>query len=142
MENDLSPLRVEPWMRGLLLITGAYNLGWGVFIYAFPNSFYQWITQTDRLAPALITWQGLGVLAFGIAYMVTAVYPTRLWFLIGLGFISKLFGAIGFYFVVMQQTITKKYIFHLLMNDLVWLIPLGIILVRVIQVRQAKRQVA
>ena len=135
-------MRVEPWMRGLLLITGAYNLGWGLFIYAFPNSFYQWITQTDRLAPALISWQGLGVLAFGIAYMLTAVYPTRLWFLIGLGFLSKLFGAIGFYFVVMQQTITKKYIFHLFMNDLVWLIPLGIILVRVIQVRRAQQKVA
>lgn len=142
MENDFLPPRVEPWMRGLLLITGAYNIGWGIFIYAFPNSFYQWITQTEQLAPALISWQGLGVLAFGIAYLATAVYPTRLWFIIGLGFFSKLFGAIGFYFVVMQQIITKKYIFHLLMNDLVWLIPLGIILVRVLQVRRAKRQLA
>lgn len=139
---DLPPLRVEPWMRGLLLITGAYNVGWGVFIYAFPDTFYQWITQTDQLASGLITLQGLGVLAFGIIYMLAALYPTRLWFLIGLGFLSKLVGAIGFYFIVMQQTITKKYIFHLLMNDLVWLIPLGIILVRVVRVRQAKQEVA
>ena len=142
IKHDKSPPHVEPWMRGLLLLMGAYNLGWGVFIYVFPTSFYQWITQTDQLAPALITWQGLGVLAFGLAYTAAAVYPTRLWFLIGLGFISKLFGAIGFYFVVMQQTITKKYIFHLLMNDVVWLIPLGIILANVIRVRQAKQKVA
>lgn len=141
MEHEISLPRVQPWMRGLLLLMGAYNLGWGIFIYAFPTSFYQWITQTDRLAPALITWQGLGVLAFGLAYLLSAVYPTRLWFLIGLGFISKLFGAIGFYFVVMQQTITKKYIFHLLMNDLVWLVPLGIIFVNVIRVRRAKEKV-
>ena len=139
MEHTISPLRVEPWMRGLLLLTGAYNIGWGLFIYAFPNSFYRWVTQTDHLAPALITWQGLGVTAFGIAYLLAAIYPTRLWFFIGLGLFSKLIGGIGFYFMVMQQTITKKYIFHLLMNDLVWLIPLGIILVRVIRVRQAKR---
>lgn len=142
MKNTVLPLRVEPWMRGLLLLAGAYNLGWGLFIYAFPNSFYRWITQTDQLAPVLITWQGMGVLAFGITYLLAAMYPTRLWFLIGLGLFSKLIGAIGFYFVVMQQTITKKYIFHLLMNDLVWLIPLGIILVRVLQVRQAKQQTA
>lgn len=142
MENDLSSPRVEPWMRGLLLLTGAYNLGWGIFIYAFPTSFYQWITQTERAAPALITWQGAGVLAFGIAYLLVALYPTRLWYLIALGFCSKLFGAIGFYFIVMQQNITKKYIFHLIMNDLMWLIPLGIVLVKVIHVRRAKRQLA
>ena len=142
MENDLSSPRVEPWMRGLLLLTGAYNFGWGIFIYAFPTSFYQWITQTERAAPALITWQGAGVLAFGIAYLLVALYPTRLWYLIALGFCSKLFGAIGFYFIVMQQNITKKYIFHLIMNDLMWLIPLGIVLVKVIHVRRAKRQLA
>ena len=142
MEHNTLPLRVEPWMRGLLLLTGAYNLGWGVFIYAFPTSFYQWITQTEHVAPSLISWQGLGVLAFGLAYIIAAVYPLRLWFLIGLGFASKLFGAVGFYFIVMQQTITKKYIFHLLMNDLVWLVPLGIILIRVVRVRRAKRLVA
>ena len=126
-------------MRGLLLLAGTYNVGWGVFIYAFPDSFYRWITQTEQLAPVLITWQGVGVLAFGVAYLLAAVYPTRLWFLIALGFFSKIIGAIGFYFVVMEQTITKKYIFHLLMNDTVWLIPLGIILVRVLKVKQARQ---
>ena len=140
MEDNLSPLRVEPWMRGLLLLAGAYNVGWGLFIYVFPNYFYQWITQTQPPAPPLITWQGVGVLAFGIAYLLAAVYPTRLWLLIGLGFFSKLIGPIVLYFMVMQQNITKKYIFHLLMNDLVWLIPLSIILARVLRVRQAKRQ--
>ena len=139
MEDHESPRAVEPWMRGLLLVAGTYNVGWGVFIYLFPNSFYRWITQTEQLAPVLITWQGLGVLAFGVAYLLAAVYPMRLWFLIGLGFFSKLVGAVGFYFVVMEQNLTKKYIFHLIMNDIVWLIPLGIIFVRVWQIRQAER---
>ncbi len=141
MEYNESPRLVEPWMRGLLLVAGTYNVGWGVFIYAFPNSFYRWITQTEQLAPALITWQGMGVLAFGVAYLLAAVYPLRLWFLIGLGFFSKLVGAIGFYFVVMEQNLTKKYIFHLIMNDLVWLIPLGIILVRVWQIKRVRHVV-
>ena len=142
MEDNSFPPRVEPWMRGMLLLMGAYNIGWGIFIYAFPDSFYQWLTQTEQLAPTLITWQGLGVLAFGVAYMLIALYPTRLWFLVGLGFLSKFFGAIGFYFVIMQQNITKKYIFHLIMNDLIWLIPLGIIFIKIMQVRRAKRQLA
>ncbi len=138
MEDHKSLRAIEPWMRGLLLVAGTYNVGWGVFIYVFPNSFYQWITQTEQLAPVLITWQGLGVLAFGVAYLLAAVYPMRLWFLIGLGFISKLVGAVGFYFVVMEQNFTKKYIFHLIMNDMVWLIPLGIIFVRIWQIKRAQ----
>lgn len=139
MEHD-EPIRVvEPWMRGLLLLAGAYNIGWGVFIYVFPNSFYQWITQTERLAPALITWQGLGVLAFGVAYILAAIYPMRLWLIIALGFFSKLIGAVGFYFVVMEQKFTEKYTFHLIMNDAVWLIPLGIIFVRIWQIKQEQR---
>ena len=140
MEKDISPPRIEPWMRGLLLLAGAYNVGWGVFIYAFPQTFYQWITQTTQETPWYIEWQGIGVLAFGLAYILAAIYPIRLWWIIGLGFFSKLIGAIGFYFVVMQQIITKKYIFHLLMNDLVWLIPLGIILIRVMRVRRTQEQ--
>jgi hypothetical protein len=139
MEHNESPRAVEPWMRGLLLLAGAYNIGWGIFIYVFPNSFYQWITQTERLASALITWQGVGVLTFGVAYILAAVYPIRLWFVIGLGFSSKLIGAVGFYFVVMEQKFTEKYIFHLIMNDTAWLIPLGIIFVRVWQIRQTQR---
>lgn len=139
MEHEEPPRVVEPWMRGLLLLAGTYNIGWGVFIYAFPNSFYRWLTQTEQLAPILITWQGVGVLAFGVAYLLAAVYPMRLWFLIGLGFFSKLIGAIGFYFVVMEQNLTKKYIFHLIMNDMVWLIPLGIIFVRVWQIKRTQR---
>ena len=141
MEYQESPRSVDPWMRGLLLVAGAYNTGWGVFIYAFPDTFYRWITQTEHVTPALITWQGVGVLAFGVAYLLAAVYPLQLWLLIGIGFFSKLIGGIGFYFVVMEQNLTKKYIFHLIMNDLVWLIPLGIILVRVWQIKRVRHVV-
>ncbi len=136
-EDHAIPLRVEPWMRGLLLLAGAYNVGWGIFIYAFPESFYAWITQSAQAAPWYITWLGAGVLAFALGYLLAASYPTKLWWIVALGFFSKLFGAVGFYFVVMQQNITKKYIFHLLMNDLVWLIPLGLILIRIMKMRQA-----
>jgi hypothetical protein len=131
-----SPLRVEPWMRGILLLAGAYNIGWGTFIYYLPASFYQWVTEDTSTVPALIKWQGAGVLLFGIAYVVVAVYPRRFWWIVLLGILSKTMGAIGFYFIVMHQSITRPYLFHLIMNDLLWLIPFTIIFVRMLQVRK------
>ncbi|MDF9800706.1 hypothetical protein OKW21_005969 [Catalinimonas alkaloidigena] len=131
-------LRVEPWMRGLLLLAGAYNLGWGFFIYNFPNSFYQWLSQSDLNAPAIISWQGIGVMLFGAVYIAVAIYPTRFWYLLALGIFSKIGGAAWFYFFVLEEKATKQYLFHLIMNDLVWVIPFVFILVRAYQVKSAK----
>lgn len=139
METQQS-LRVEPWMRGLLLLAGFYNIGWGFFINQFPDAFYQWITMSARTAPLLTAWQGAVVIAFGIAYMLVAIYPIRLWFLLAIGILSKLFGAIGFYWIVMERAINKKYLFHIIMNDLVWLIPFGVILWRMMVVRKIKKE--
>lgn len=138
MEEEVPQLRIDPWMRGLLLIAGAYNLGWGAFIYYFPASFYQWVTEGYQDLPALIKWQGLGVLLFGLGYILTAVSPRRYWWVVPLGIVSKCVGAIGFYFVFMEQTITRPYLFHLIMNDLLWLIPLTIIFVRMVHIRKQR----
>ncbi|MEM6846192.1 MAG: hypothetical protein AAF944_28870 [Bacteroidota bacterium] len=135
MEESSSP-QVTPWMRGLLLLAGAYNVGWGAFIYYFPTSFYQWVTETSAQAPVLIKWQGAGVLLFGAAYIGAALYPRRLWWIVPLGILSKVAGAIGFYLIFMQNTLPRPYLFHLIMNDLIWLFPLTIIFVRIQQVRK------
>jgi len=124
------PLRFEPWMRGILLLAGIYNLAWGLFIYNFPDAFYQWVTETENPAVAAIGWQGMGVLFFGVLYIATALYPGKLWYLIIAGILSKLIGGVWFYFVVMQQEVTHKFLFHLIMNDLVWIIPFTVILIR------------
>ena len=130
------PLRVEPWMRGLLLLAGAYNVGWGAFIYYFPSSFYPWVTEISAAAPTLIKWQGAGVLLFGAAYILVAFYPRRYWWIVPLGILSKVVGAIGFYFIFIQPALTRPYLFHLIMNDLLWLFPLTVIFVRMLQVRK------
>lgn len=129
-------LRVEPWMRGLLLIAGAYNIGWGFFIYNFPDSFFGWVSQSEQAAPALIEWQGIGVLVFGIVYIFIAIYPVKLWYLLALGIASKVVGAIGFFWIVLDGVFVRQYLFHLIMNDLAWLIPFALILVRIVHVKK------
>lgn len=118
-------------MRGLLLMAGVYNLAWGIFIYNFPKAFHQWLTAGSvAYTGKLVIYQGVGVIIFGIFYILATLYPFRFWYLILLGLISKLLGAIGVYFLIINKTVTKQFIFHVLVNDLAWVIPLAFITYR------------
>lgn len=122
-------------MRGFLLVAGVYNLAWGLFIYNFPNAYYNWLTEANRGVNRLVEYQGAGVILFGLIYILACLYPVRFWYLILLGVLSKTFGAVGVYFLVIDKSLTDHFIFHLLVNDLVWVIPLIFITFRAFRLR-------
>jgi hypothetical protein len=128
--------KVPQWMRGFLLLASIYNLAWGLFIYNFPTPYFRWLTKSSLEAPALISYQGLGTLIFGAIYLLAACYPIKLWFLILLGIISKITGAIGIYYIIMDQQMTRTFIFQMIMNDLIWTVPFIIIFFKVMEVRK------
>ncbi len=105
--------KVPQWMRGFLLLASIYNVAWGLFIYNFPAAYFKWLTKSSLEAPAIISYQGLGTLIFGIIYLLAAIYPLKLWFLILLGILSKVAGAVGAYFYIMDQQITRTFLFYL-----------------------------
>ena len=111
------------WMRGVLLLTAAYNLFWGVFIAWFPETFHQWVTQSELAHPSVIPWQGRAVMAMAIIYALAAIHPGRFWYFSAIGAFTKLAGGIWFYMVILDQKLADEGIFHLIMNDAVW-IPL------------------
>lgn len=121
------PGSLPPWMRGFLFAAGVYNLAWGIFITIYPDAYFSWLTETDSQAIWLISYQGAGVLIFGIFYLLSSLYPVRFWFLICIGLFSKIFGAVGVYFFIVDKSLTNHFIFHLLVNDLAWVVPLAII---------------
>ena len=111
------------WMRGVLLLMTAYNILWGVFIGWFPESFYQWVTESENAHPEVIIWQGRAVLAMAVVYLLSAIHPGRFWYLMLFGALTKVAGGIWFYLVILEQQVGDKGIFHLVMNDGVW-VPL------------------
>ena len=134
-----TPQRLFPhWMRGLLLAAAAYNILWGVFIGWFPQPFFQWVAETEAVAPSIIRWQGRGVLAMALVYLLCAIHPGKLWFLAAFGALTKLLGALWFYQVVLEQFLGKKALFHLIMNDLVWVPLLFWISIRAYQYKKEK----
>jgi hypothetical protein len=115
------------WMRGFLLISAVYNIFWGFFIAIYPESFFHWVTESQKMLPEIIIWQGRAVLVMGIVYFFIALHPGKLWFLLFFGAFTKLAGGIWFYFAILETEIGKKAIFHLLMNDAIW-IPFMVVL--------------
>ena len=109
------------WMRGFLLIATAYNAGWGIFIRWFPDTFYSYVLETpDLTAPQSITYQGWGVLFMAAGYLAIAIHPGKFWYLAFFGALTKVTGSIWFYFAILQQQVGDKALFHLLMNDWIW----------------------
>ncbi len=108
------------WMRGFLLISAAYNILWGIFIGYFPETFFQWVTESEASAPGVIAWQGKFVLFMAGVYLACAIHPGRFWYLLFFAAFTKIAGGIWFYFSILEQQVGDKATFHLLMNDGIW----------------------
>ena len=126
------------WMRGFLLAAAAYNVLWGIFIGWFPETFFQWVTETDGTAPGIIKYQGRAVLAMIAIYIAGAIHPGRFWYLILFGAFTKLAGGIWFYFDILNQQVGDKATFHLLMNDAIWIPFLVFIALRGLAYKRSK----
>ncbi len=121
MNSIQTPQTIFPnWMRGFLLIAAAYNILWGVFIGYFPKAFFQWVTESKEVAPDVIGWQGKGVLLMAALYLACAIHPGRFWYLVFVAAVTKVAGGIWFYYTILEQEVGDKGIFHLLMNDGIW----------------------
>ncbi len=125
-------------MRGVLLLAGIYNLAWGLFIYNFPAAFVNWLSQgAMNEGSSLVTYQGLGVLLLAGVFIWTAIYFHKLGYLIWPAIFLKVAGGPWTYFILLDGLFTKRFAFHLIMNDLIWVIPLTIIALRWTKVSRA-----
>ena len=138
-QDEISP-GISPWMRGVLLLAAIYNLAWGIFIYNFSDAFYRWVSGNTGGTPEVIEYQGLGVLLFAGIYFVSALYPKKFWYFIIIGVISKIIGPAWFYFDIMDQQVNKRFLFHVIMNDIAWVIPLAFIAYRASQLKKHSNQ--
>lgn len=118
---------IQAWMRGVLLIASVYNIAWAIFLFWMPESYIKWITEGMQTQNEWVFYQAIGVAAVGIMLFLGMLYPIKFRWLILTSFIAKLLGGLLVYHVIMQSIYTKKFMFHLLMNDLVWLLPLAVI---------------
>ncbi len=135
-KNRIMPTFPMP-MRGLLLISGMYTVAWSAFFKWLGQDLLQWLA-IGTAPPEVLETNSMGSvgLIFGIMIFMSAFYPISWMYLIAAGILGKLIGAFWFTFGFVDILgWNKRTVFHLVFNELVWLIPLTIIYLRAIKVK-------
>ena len=117
------------WQAIALLVAGLQCLIWGVFIIVWPerSSLAYGFSQPPA---ELFLWQGMGlvIVLFGVGYTIASTNPQQHWVIVLIGLLSKLLGPIGMAWSVNQGDVSSDVLYLIPINDLIWLIPFGIIL--------------
>lgn len=120
------------WQRIALLVAGLQCLIWGVFIIVWPERS-SLAYGFSRPPAEMFLWQGTGlvIVLFGLGYLIASDNPSQHWVIILIGLLSKSLGPIGMAWSVNQGDISSRVLYLIPINDLIWLMPFGLILLRV-----------
>jgi hypothetical protein len=122
-------------MTVVLTLAGGYNLTWGALSLFVPYWLYQMGGMADAPGKPLANvelWQCIGMMVgvWGVGYLVAARDPLRHWPIVLVGFLGKAFGFVGVANGVLMGKLAPTAFWTNLFNDVIWLIPFGLILYR------------
>ncbi len=120
------------WQRAALCVAGLQCLLWGCFIVVCPSLASRCYGFAEPPAE-LFLWQGMGlvIVLFGIGYVIAATDPAQHWVMVLIGLLSKSLGPLGMAWSVYSGSVSRQVLYLIPVNDLVWLVPFGIILLDV-----------
>ena len=123
--------------RGILLLAGMYTLAWSAIIRLVGNSLMEWLADGNAVIESLPVnyYGGLGILV-GLMIFFSAFYPISWVYLIIAGITGKIILAIWFGLdFVSALGWNKRTAFMLIFNEILWLIPLIVVFLRALQVK-------
>ncbi|MBB6326395.1 hypothetical protein FHS59_002023 [Algoriphagus iocasae] len=136
--DEQKPFPVFPMhFRGILLLAGMYTIAWSAFFKWFGPNLVGWLAMgnSDLIELSSAYYGTFGILV-GIIIFVSAFYPVSWVYLIIAGIAGKVILAIWFSLGFLPDIgWNKRSGFHLIVNELVWLIPLILIFLRALQVK-------
>lgn len=123
--------------RGLLLLAGMYTIAWSAFYKWFGPPLLKWLAMGNtELMDLPSNYFGSFGLVVGLVIFVSAFYPVTWVWLILAGITGKMISSIWFTLgFAAELGWNKRSIFHLAFNEVVWLIPLILIFLRALQVK-------
>ena len=124
----MSPTPAPPWMRYVLVAAGIYNIVFGLLAVTRPGCFFMIAEMDPPRYPFL--WQCIGMIVgvYGLGYLAASRDPLRHWPIVMVGLLGKIFGPIGFVQAAAAGSITWKFGYLIITNDLIWWIPFAIML--------------
>lgn len=136
-ENTLTPTFPMP-MRGLLLLTGMYSFAWSAFFRYFGEDLLRWLSM-ESMAPDGLSARIFGTVGMLVGFVIflSAFYPLSWRYLIVAGLAGKLLLVVWFILAFIPELgWNKRTIFHVVFNELLWVIPLIIIFLRSMKVKK------
>jgi peroxiredoxin len=124
-------LRNKNWIKTLLNTAGIYHIIWGLSVILFPTFYFDLIQIPHPNYIELWQWMGLISGVFGIGFIIISANPMLHWPLIFVGFLLKTCSIIGFIIGYLKGHLIASVFNMNILNDLIWVIPFGIILYRV-----------
>lgn len=130
------------WMKQTLQMAGVYNILWGASVILFPSYFFQFFNLALPNYPIL--WQAIGMMVgvYGIGFIAAANKPFIHWPIVLVGFLGKVFGTIGFAYYAAQGLVPTAFASIIITNDVLWLIPFGVILYYAFEYAQSNRELS
>lgn len=141
--DQKSPFPTFPMhFRGLLLLAGMYTIAWSAFYKWFGPQVLKWMAMGNPELEAMSSnYFGSFGIVVGLVIFVSAFYPVSWVWLILAGITGKSISAIWFILDFAPDLgWNKRSIFHVVFNELLWLIPLILIFLRALQVRNYLNQ--
>ena len=140
MDETLNATR---WMKAVLIAVAIHYVLWGSMSILFPVEMLGWLGFVPPpLYPQL--WQGLGLLLvlIGLGFVVAARDPFRHWPIVLIGLLGKILGPIGIWFGPSTGAgLPSAMSWNVIINDLVWWIPLTTILWRAMRYHAAEQTI-
>ncbi len=116
------------WMCITLYLAGIYNIAWGIAVSLYPNELFLLADMEAPQYPALFQCIGMMIAVFGAAYIAAGHNPLRHWPIVFAGLLGRILGPISFIYGVYQGVFTWKAGVTIITNDLIWIIPFGVML--------------
>lgn len=123
--------------RGLLMLTGVYTISWAALYRMIGPELMRWFAMgNENIAALPFSYFGAFGIIAGLAIFMSAFYPVSWVWLILAGITGKLITAIWFTLgFAPELDWNKRTVFHLVFNELIWLIPLILVFLRALQVK-------
>ena len=123
--------------RGLLLLAGMYTIAWSAVYVYFGETVVNWMAMGLVPSSTLPSYFfGIFGMVVGLVIFFAAFYPVSWVWLILIGISGKIILAAWFTLgFVPELGWNKRSIFHLVGNELLWLVPLTLIFLRSLQVK-------
>ncbi|GIV33935.1 MAG: hypothetical protein KatS3mg031_1470 [Chitinophagales bacterium] len=115
------------WIKHTLLMAGAYNILWGIFMLLTRQSL---LDVSASAIPSSLLRQGAGltVIMFGIVYFITAVDPFRHWLAVVIGLLFKIISSALLTLLILKGAISSHNWLIVAGNGVIWVVPFTIIL--------------